>query len=110
MSSKASARSPLTGITRYKVASSNIAEVGHDENSGTIEVKFVNGAVWQYPGKFDRHTFEALRDADSVGRFFRAEILRRCHTQEHIHVSQNEDADCEKLGMKRDANGEWRTS
>lgn len=83
--------SPITGIARVPVESSNIAEIGHDENSGVIEVKFKTGAVWQYPGKYDRHTFEAFKNAKSVGRFFRSEIYPRVHPQRHICVTQNED-------------------
>jgi len=95
-------RSPITGIKRVKVKSSNIAEVGHDEISGVIEVKFNNGSVWQYPGGFDRHTFEALRDAESVGAFFRKHIYTRLHPQRHIPVAQDEEAMMERLGIKPD--------
>jgi hypothetical protein len=84
-------RSPITGIKRHVVESSNIAEIGHDELSGVIEIRFKTGAVWQYPGKFDRHTFEAFRDAESVGKFFRQYIYPRIHRQDHVLVSQNED-------------------
>lgn len=102
-------RSPITGIKRVAVESSNIAEIGHDENTGVIEVKFRNGAVWQYPGGFDRATFQALVNAKklpqfgSVGKFFRTEILKRVHTQKHIHVSQNEDDTAAQLGVDRRA-------
>lgn len=86
-------RAPITGIRRVPVKSGNIAEIGHDEISGVIEVKFKSGAVWQYPGGFDRHTFDSFRGADSVGKFFNAVILKRQHPQHHICVSQNEDED-----------------
>ena len=94
-------RSPITGIKRVKVKSSNIEEIGHDELSGVIEVKFKGGAVWQYPGGFDRHTFEAFRDAESVGKFFRSEIYPRLHRQDHINVTQNEDDTAKQLGVER---------
>lgn len=89
-------RAPITGIRRVAVKSSNIAEVGHDEISGVIEVKFKTGAVWQYPGGFDRHTFDAFRNADSVGSFFRKHIYTRVGTQKHICVSMDEDTDPRK--------------
>lgn len=59
-------------MDRVPVTSSNIASVGWqpgDWTNGILEVEFVNGAVYQYTG-VSRETFEALRDASSVGRYF----------------------------------------
>jgi hypothetical protein len=56
-----------------QVASSNIAAIGYDEDSSTLQVEFNNGTVYQY---FDipEHLFEGLRDSDSVGGYLAAQI------------------------------------
>jgi len=56
-----------------QVVSSNVAAVGYDEDSSTLQVEFNNGTAYQY---FDvpMHIFEGLRDADSVGGYLAAQI------------------------------------
>jgi hypothetical protein len=56
-----------------QVDSSNVAAVGYDEGSSTLQVEFNNGAAYQY---FDipESIFEGLRDADSVGAYLAAHI------------------------------------
>ena len=56
-----------------QVDSSNIAAVGYDVGSSTLQVEFNNGTAYQY---FDvpEHIFEGLRDSDSVGSFLHANI------------------------------------
>jgi len=58
---------------RTPVVSSNIAEIGYDEASATLEVMFSDGRVYQY---FDvpQVVYEQLMHAPSVGQFFNAEI------------------------------------
>lgn len=53
--------------------SSNIAAIGYDEDSSTLQVEFHNGGSYQY---FDvpENLFEGLRDADSAGGFLAANI------------------------------------
>lgn len=55
------------------VDSSNIATVGYDEDSSTLQVEFHNGGIYQY---FDvpEHLFVQLRDAESPGGFLAANI------------------------------------
>ncbi|MBL1418057.1 MAG: KTSC domain-containing protein [Moritella sp.] len=55
------------------VDSSNVAAVGYDEDSYTLQVEFNNGGTYQY---FDvpEHLFEGLRDAGSVGGFLAENI------------------------------------
>lgn len=61
-------------MERQAVSSSNIASVGYEEASETLEVEFTKtGRVYQYlnvPG----FMFERLMQANSVGIFFNAEI------------------------------------
>lgn len=58
------------------VDSSNVAAVGYDEDSSTLQVEFNNGGMYQY---FDVpvNLFEGLRDADSVGGYLAANIKGR---------------------------------
>ena len=60
-------------MKRTPVKSGNVAEIGHDPDSGTLEVKFSNGGVYRYVGvDADKHA--ALMQAPSVGRFLNANI------------------------------------
>ena len=60
-------------MNRTPVNSSNLASVGYDANSLTLEVEFRNGAVYQY---FDVPEFEwqSLMQATSHGTYFVAHI------------------------------------
>lgn len=53
-------------MERTPVSSSNVASVGYDDASSTLEVEFHSGAVYQY---FDvpRSIFEMINQADSPG-------------------------------------------
>ena len=55
------------------VDSSNIATVGYDEDSSTLQVEFHNGGIYQY---FDvpENLFLQLRDSESPGGFLAANI------------------------------------
>lgn len=60
-------------MDRKPVSSSNIASVGYDEDSSTLEVEFNNGAVYQY---FDvpQHVHDALVGAASVGGYLASNV------------------------------------
>ena len=60
-------------MNRIPVSSSNIAEVGYDEQSNTMEILFTNHSVYQY---FDvpKNVHNALISAASVGQFFHQQI------------------------------------
>ncbi|WP_408587059.1 KTSC domain-containing protein [Novosphingobium sp.] len=60
-------------MERQPVASSNLAEVGYDPELETLEVQFKHGGVYQY---YNVPAFmnERLMAAESLGRFFNAEI------------------------------------
>jgi hypothetical protein len=55
-------------IEMHCVSSSNVAEVGYDEDSATLQITFNNGATYQY---FDlpQQLFEGLLHAGSVGGY-----------------------------------------
>lgn len=56
-------------MNRQKVESSNIASVGYDSQTSTLEIEFHSGATYQY---FDvpRKEFVGLLNAPSVGKYF----------------------------------------
>jgi len=55
------------------VTSSNIAAIGYDEDSQTLQVEFNNGSNYQY---FDvpERVFSELRNAGSVGAYLASNI------------------------------------
>lgn len=60
-------------MNRIPVSSSNLASVGYDEDSQTLEIEFQNGAVYQY---FDvpRAHYDDLVSVGSVGQYFHQQI------------------------------------
>lgn len=60
-------------MERYSVASSNIASVGYDEGSQTLEVEFLNGSVYQYYN-VPPNMHEQLMQGGSKGRFLNTYI------------------------------------
>lgn len=53
--------------------SSNIAEIGYDENTLTLEVMFLNNSIYQY---FDvpKHIYDELIQAESYGKYLAQNI------------------------------------
>ena len=66
-------RKETHSMERQSVSSSNIASVGHDAETNTLEVEFNSGAVWQY-ASVPQETYEALVSAVSVGKAFNSMI------------------------------------
>lgn len=60
-------------MQRYPVSSSNLASVGYDPTTRTLEVEFNSGRVYQY---FDvpEHIYQELISAGSVGSYFSRSI------------------------------------
>ena len=63
-------------MERSAVASSNIAAVGYDSTSQTLEVEFSNGAVYQYYN-IPQTIYDALMTAPSKGQFLAYQIKNR---------------------------------
>lgn len=55
-------------MQRYSVASSNLASVGYEVTSQTLEVEFLNGSVYQYYN-VPQNIYDELMRAGSKGRF-----------------------------------------
>jgi len=60
-------------VLRDPVASTNIASMGYDEATQTLEIEFTNGTVYQYYN-VNAPLFEQLRTAGSKGQFLNAYI------------------------------------
>jgi hypothetical protein len=60
-------------MNRQSVSSSNIASIGYDEDSQTLEVEFLNGGVYQY---FDvpKNVYDGMMSASSHGQFLAQNI------------------------------------
>jgi hypothetical protein len=60
-------------MERIPVSSSNIASIGYDPDSLTLEIEFNNGSIYQY---FDvsQRIYEELINSDSVGGFLASNI------------------------------------
>ena len=64
-------------IAMRTVTSSNIAQVGHSEETSTLRVAFNNGGIYEYAG-VPRSIYTALIEAESVGKAFN-ELVKRAH-------------------------------
>ena len=60
-------------MKRQPVTSSNIASIGYDETSQTLEIEFLNGGVYQY---FDvpNNIYVGIMGADSHGQYLAQNI------------------------------------
>ncbi len=60
-------------MNRQAVTSSNIASIGYDVNSQTLEIEFLNGGVYQY---FDvpENIYNELMTASSHGQYLAQNI------------------------------------
>jgi len=60
-------------MERYSVASSNVASIGYDFPSETLEVEFLNGSIYQYYN-VPANIFEQFRIELSKGKFLNTYI------------------------------------
>ena len=61
-------------MERRPVESSNLASIGYDASTGTLEIEFKSGgAVWQYYD-FPEHKWNEFEYAESHGKYFHAHI------------------------------------
>lgn len=86
---KAAANPGITGVLpqlgaimpRQPVRSSNIASIGYESSTHTLEVEFLSGAVYQYYG-VPRAIHEGLMNASSHGSFLAAHVKGRYQYKE----------------------------
>lgn len=60
-------------MERQQVSSTNIASVGFDAGSSTLEIEFHSGGIYQYFG-VPEHVYMELVTAPSVGSYFARNI------------------------------------
>lgn len=60
-------------MQRYPVSSSNLASVGYDASSYTLEIEFNSGRVYQY-FEVPEHIHQEFVSAASVGSYFARSI------------------------------------
>ncbi len=60
-------------MKRQPVDSSNLASVGYDATSQTLEIEFQNGRIYQYFAVPQRE-YNGLMAADSLGSYFNSNI------------------------------------
>lgn len=58
---------------RTSVASSNVASIGYDEASETLEVEFHRGGIYQYYN-VPRVIFDEMMAAPSIGQFVHSRL------------------------------------
>jgi hypothetical protein len=62
-------------MDRVKVSSSNLASVGYDSSTMTLEVEFLNGGIYQY-SNVPAHVQSGLMSASSHGSYFDTHIKK----------------------------------
>lgn len=70
-------------MRRVPVSSSNVAEVGYDPESETLEVAFNGGSVYQY-FNVPSTIHAGLMAASSVGRYLNVHIKKAGYVQRKI--------------------------
>ncbi|MEW8533913.1 MAG: KTSC domain-containing protein [Candidatus Thiodiazotropha sp.] len=60
-------------MERVQVESSNIASIGYDGNTSTLEIEFLNGSVYQYYD-IPEYVYDELMSADSHGSYLASNI------------------------------------
>lgn len=56
-------------MKKTKVESSNLASVGYDEKTKTLEIQFHSGGIYEYRD-VEKKIYDELMNADSHGRYF----------------------------------------
>lgn len=64
-------------MQRQPVKSTNLAEVGFEKETGTVEVKFVNGEIYRYGG-VPEELYQSMLGSSSVGSFF-AQYIKKAY-------------------------------
>ena len=68
-------------MERTPVSSSNIASVGYDDGSSTLEIQFRTGKIYQYD-HVPRAVYDALMSASSHGVYFNSQVRDSYRTRQ----------------------------
>ena len=60
-------------MRRTPVESSNLASIGYEVETSTLEIEFHNSGIYQYSG-VPENIYQGLMDAASKGRYFHQNI------------------------------------
>ncbi len=63
-------------MERVQVESTNLASVGYDHDSATLEIKFHSGGIYQYSG-VPQDIYKSLMKAGSKGDYFNNYVKER---------------------------------
>lgn len=66
-------------MIREPVTSSNIASIGYEESSLTLEIEFIKSGVYEY-SDVPPHVYTELITATSIGVYFNANIKNKYPT------------------------------
>ncbi|MBA0183017.1 KTSC domain-containing protein [Pectobacterium versatile] len=66
-------------MIREPVTSSNIASIGYEESSLTLEIEFIKSGVYEY-SNVPPHVYTELITATSIGVYFNANIKNKYPT------------------------------
>lgn len=67
---------PREDVTMENVVSTNIAQLGYDQEDKVLYITFNSGHEWAYEG-VPEDVYENLRDAGSVGGYFARAVKGR---------------------------------
>ena len=70
-------------MERDRVTSSNLASVGYDINSNTLEIEFNNGNIYQYY-QVPQEVYHGLMNAPSHGTYFDLNIKKAGYSYSKI--------------------------
>jgi hypothetical protein len=68
-------------MIRYPVSSSDIASVGYETSTSTLEVEFHSGGIYKYFEVPEQHFLALTSGSGSVGRYLNAQIKGRYRYQ-----------------------------
>lgn len=68
-------------MIRYPVSSSDVASVGYDASTLTLEVEFHSGGIYQYFSVPEQHFLALTSGNRSVGKYLNAQIKGRYRYQ-----------------------------
>ena len=69
-------------MKRTAVESSNLASIGYDEKTKTLEIEFHSGGIYEYDD-VEKEVFEELMNAESHGRYFMS-MIRGAYSDSRI--------------------------
>jgi hypothetical protein len=70
-------------MERTPVASSDVASVGYESDSATLEVEFLNGAIYQYFG-VPEDIYQGLMNAGSKGSFLSQAVKKSGYSYQRV--------------------------